>query len=160
MPRPIWLPIPLPKISCVIARMVVSAVMRIGRILVSSSWFVFRAVCAVREKQNSQAKRDLLVAIALGTVFVMVKIAGYVVDLSHFTIDSNVFFTYYFAITGIHCAHVIIGVVLLCVCLAKTAKPLKKKARRFIESCALFWHMVDLLWVIIFPMIYLMGGIA
>ena len=129
-------------------------------ILLSSSYFVVLAVEGCRKKDAKAVKRFLILAIILGTAFVVIKLVGYSIDLTHFSLRSNVFFAYYFAITGIHCAHVIIGTILLGVCLFKSFKNLKKTYLRFLESCALFWHMVDLLWVIIFPMFYLMGGIA
>ena len=64
--------------------------------------------------------------------------------------DSHPFFTFYFLLTGFHAAHVIAGVLLL----ALVALRVRADA---VQAGAMFWHMVDLVWVLILPPIYLMG---
>ena len=129
-------------------------------ILLTSSWFVARAVVKARGDHAKAAIRNLVPAILLGATFVVLKIVSYAIDLSHFAIDSNIFFSYYFAITGIHCVHVIIGTVLLAYIAIRIKRALDDDTVVLTETIGLFWHMVDLLWVIIFPMMYLLGGIA
>ena len=130
-------------------------------VLLTSSWFVFRAVVAARQSDKKAIRNNLIVAIVLGFTFVVVKLASYAIDLSHFTLDSNIFFSYYFAVTGLHCVHVFVGTCLLIVAIAKTRKVIDKVSLAWTECIGLFWHMVDLLWVIIFPLFYLMGsGVA
>ena len=113
-----------------------------------------------RSGNAKSAIRNLVPAIILGAMFVVLKIVSYAIDRSHFAIDSNIFFSYYFAITGIHCVHVIIGTVLLVYVSLRIHRELDDTTVMFTETIGLFWHMVDLLWVIIFPMMYLLGGIA
>ncbi|MBQ6585888.1 MAG: cytochrome c oxidase subunit 3 [Coriobacteriales bacterium] len=127
-------------------------------VLLTSSWFVFRAVVAARGGDKDAIRRNLIVAIVLGFTFVVLKLLSYAIDLSHFTLDSNIFFSYYFAVTGIHCVHVFVGTILLIVAIAKTRKVLNETTLAWTECIGLFWHMVDLLWVIIFPLFYLMGS--
>ena len=74
-----------------------------------------------------------------------------------YTVLSNDFFMYYYVLTITHFLHVIIGMALL-VYLIKLVK--KKQFTQgdyqFVEGSACFWHMVDLLWIVLFPLIYLM----
>ena len=63
--------------------------------------------------------------------------------------DTHPFFTFYYLLTGFHAAHVVAGVILLLL-VAWQDEP------RNIEAGAAFWHMVDLVWVILFPVIYLL----
>jgi nitric oxide reductase NorE protein len=70
---------------------------------------------------------------------------------------TNQFLMYYFTITGIHFLHVIVGLCALTVCFQKlkTAGRVKQNIP-FLESAASFWHIVDILWLFIFPLLYLM----
>ena len=71
------------------------------------------------------------------------------------TPTSGDFFMYYFAVTGIHLFHVLVGCVVLCVFLSRwRSRGIATQLAGF-ESAACFWHMVDLLWVLIFPLLYL-----
>ena len=64
--------------------------------------------------------------------------------------DSHPFFTFYFLLTGFHAAHVIAGVVVLgLVAIRARAQP--------VQAGAMFWHMVDLVWVLILVPIWLLG---
>lgn len=65
--------------------------------------------------------------------------------------ETHPFFTFYYLLTGFHAAHVIAGIVILIVVMLR---------RRAVEISAgvAFWHLVDLVWVAVFPVIYLMGG--
>ena len=65
-------------------------------------------------------------------------------------IDTHPFFTFYFLLTGFHAAHVIAGVAVLGL-VAVRARP------DAVQAGAMFWHMVDLVWVLILPPIYLLG---
>lgn len=129
-------------------------------VLLTSSWFVVRAVMAASERRADRVTRNLLVAMGLGVIFVVAKVLGYVHDASiGDVITTNPFFSYYFAITGVHLLHVLIGLGILAVCVVKArGAAINEKYVLFIESGASFWHMVDLLWVVLFPMFYLLRG--
>jgi nitric oxide reductase NorE protein len=126
-------------------------------ILLTSSWLVVRAVEAAREGSSGRVRTNLLLAMLLGTGFAGLKAFGYVHDaLAGHSPSSNPFFGYYYAITGIHCMHVMLGMGLLLICYVKASKPIDDKYVLWIESGACFWHMVDMLWVLLFPMFYLL----
>ncbi|UWG98717.1 cytochrome c oxidase subunit 3 [Dehalobacter sp. DCM] len=130
-------------------------------VLLTSSWFVVKAVQAARVRIPAKVKSNLLFAMLLGLTFGVLKIVGYYQDImvGH-SITANQFFGYYFSITGLHFVHVMVGLALLTICFFKAQRgPVDEKYLVWIESGATFWHMVDMLWVMIFPMFYLLRAI-
>lgn len=126
-------------------------------ILLTSSWFVVRAVRAARSGIRGSVRRNLAGAMLLGVAFVALKIYGYVHDvMAGHTITSDPFFGYYFAITGVHFLHVLVGLVVLGITLGKAGRRDDRSLLVWAESGGCFWHMVDMLWVVLFPMFYLL----
>lgn len=124
-------------------------------LLVTGSLVVVRAVQAARTRQISTARRYLAAAIASGIGFMAIKAIEYGLLLSAgHTLFSDRFFLCYFAFTGIHLVHVVIGVVVL----AAIRRGLTRGLRiDLVESGACYWHMVDLIWLVLFPLLYLLG---
>lgn len=90
----------------------------------------------------------------MGLVFLIVKFTEYQLKLSSgITLSTNTFFTFYFLITGFHAVHVALGILIFVIFIQKI-KSQKLKPEDF-EAGAAFWHMCDLIWLIIFPFIYL-----
>lgn len=76
-------------------------------------------------------------------------------DLTH---GENVFFGLYFTMTGLHALHVIIGMVVLAVARRKVRREEVTGERIvFLENSGLYWHLVDLVWIYLFPLFYLIG---
>lgn len=116
-------------------------------VLVTSGWL---AAMAVRRAETGRGIwRMILPAIALGGVFLVLKGLEYR-DLFAQGIgtETHPFYTFSFLLTGFHAAHVLAGMVLLAV-VGRIGTP------RAVETGAAFWHMVDLVWVLLFPVIYL-----
>jgi nitric oxide reductase NorE protein len=63
---------------------------------------------------------------------------------------------YYFILTGIHWFHLLIGMGVLTFLWRLSRKPVDDKRVGYIEAGASYWHMVDLLWIVLFPLIYLL----
>jgi nitric oxide reductase NorE protein len=126
-------------------------------ILLTSSLFMVRAVEAARAGMRGAVIRNLLLTIAIGSGFAVTKIIEYTTKIdSGFGLTTNEFFTYYFAFTGIHFLHFLIGIGALLVMLTKARRDaLDAKFQMWIESVGCYWHMVDLLWIMLFPMLYL-----
>lgn len=117
--------------------------------LVSSGLGAAMAVEHRRVDQRRSARRWLWAAVALGLVFLLVKGVEYWHKIGlGVGIETSPFFTFYFLITGFHALHVVAGLVLL-------ALVTRLDAVRNVETVAAFWHMVDLIWVLLFPIIYL-----
>lgn len=107
----------------------------------------YRFRCAA---ERGRARLCLLAAAALGMVFLWIKGMEYVAKAAQgITWETHPFFTFYYLLTGFHAAHVVAGVILLLlVCW--------RDAPRNIETGVAFWHMVDLVWVLLFPVVYLL----
>ena len=126
-------------------------------ILLTSSWFVVLAVRAARNKRP-EVSHWLLAAAFCGAAFGVLKVIEYSSKISDgLTPATNNFYMYYFALTGFHLMHVLAGTVMLLVFWTMSRKqPLNGKRFLALESGAAFWHMVDLLWIVLFPLLYLM----
>ena len=119
-------------------------------VLVTSGWLATLAVQAAEAGRPGRLRALVAGAIALGAVFLVLKGMEYA-DLAHagITFETHAFFTFSYLLTGFHAAHVIAGMILLAV-VAVPASP------RAVETGAAFWHMVDLVWVLLFPVVYLL----
>lgn len=104
-----------------------------------------------RVRNRVRATRGwLMAAQALGAVFLIVKGIEYRAELAAgYGLDSDPFHTLYFLITGFHAAHVVAGILIL-------ALVMKRVGLHAVETGTAFWHMVDLVWVLVFPVVYLM----
>lgn len=73
-----------------------------------------------------------------------------------YTAGTNDFFMYYFVFTGIHLAHLVIGAIVMTFLIRVARRSdLSTGQRKFAECGAIYWHMVDLLWLVLFPLLYL-----
>lgn len=111
------------------------------------------AAIALRRRETgmrSAARRWLLAAASLGVVFLIVKAFEYAGKASMgIDIETSPFFTFYYLITGFHALHVVAGVVVLgLIAWADSV--------RNMEAGVAFWHLVDLVWVLLFPIIYVL----
>lgn len=118
-------------------------------VLVTSGWFAALAVLNRAEGAILRARLWLLAAGALGIVFLAVKAVEYGAKIdAGIGMETNTFWTLYWLMTGFHALHVVLGLVILAVVGWKTSL-------ENLETGAAFWHMVDLIWVLIYPVIYL-----
>lgn len=124
--------------------------------LITSSLFVALAVNAVHDGRQFKSQNYLLLANVFGLVYLIVKGWEYR-SLFNIGIDieTNTFFTLYFLITLFHFMHVILGMVILTVMLIKLSNGHYRHNVSGFESGACYWHMVDMLWIILFPLIYI-----
>jgi nitric oxide reductase NorE protein len=127
-------------------------------LLLTSSLCVITAVRAVRANHRKHAGWLIAVAMVCGTAFLVNKGLEWSDLLAHHHKPAtNNFYMYFFVLTGIHAFHLIIGMGVLTTLLVLTRKPsLSKGQYAFLEGGACFWHMVDLLWIVLFALLYLM----
>ncbi len=119
-------------------------------VLVTSGWLAALATKAAEEGLVRRLRWRVFGAVALGALFLLLKGTEYA-DLAAagISFETHTFFTFSYLLTGFHAAHVIAGMVLLAI-VAIVASP------RAVEAGAAFWHMVDLVWVLLFPVVYLL----
>jgi nitric oxide reductase NorE protein len=128
-------------------------------VLLVSSLFVVLAWHALRDGTYRRFAPPLLIgALICGLCFVGMKVAEYHEKIeAGLTPATNDFYMYYFVLTGLHLFHLVIGLVMLLVLLNLSRKPnISPRQLNYFEGGACFWHMVDLLWIVIFPLTFLM----
>lgn len=129
-------------------------------LLLTSSLFVALAVKSARSGTASarSAPRFIAVAALLGAAFAIVKAFEWSARFSAGqTVGTNDFFMFYFMYTGIHLVHVLLGlIVLILLFFISRRSTLDAGAVKLLESGGIFWHLVDLLWVILFALFYLL----
>ncbi|MCG2638430.1 MULTISPECIES: cytochrome c oxidase subunit 3 family protein [Bradyrhizobium] len=118
-------------------------------VLVTSGWAAARATAAARASRRQAARGRLFAAMALGAFFIATKLFEYAGEIALGNgLETSPFFTLYFLLTGFHLMHVCLGIVIL-------ALVSRSASVTGVETGAAFWHMVDLLWIVMFPIIYL-----
>lgn len=127
-------------------------------LLLISSLFVVLGVRAVKSgTYRHLAPRFIVGAWLCGAGFLAIKAVEYAEKIQHgITPQTSDFFMYYFILTGLHAFHLVIGLVVLVVLVVLSRKSeMTKNQFSFFEGGACFWHMVDLLWIVLFPLIFL-----
>jgi len=126
-------------------------------LLLVSSLLVVLAVRAVRRPMHRVAPWLILGAIGCGVAFSALKIAEYSEKVgAGLTPSTNDFFMSYFVYTGLHWFHLLVGLAVLVYLFTLARKPvLTSRQFAFLEGGASFWHMVDLLWIVLFSLLYL-----
>jgi len=126
-------------------------------VLLTSSLFVAQAVAAARYGQSRRVTTRLALALGSGAMFAASKLTEYAGKFAAgITPVTNSFFTFYFLLTMIHLLHVLAGMVFMAHCLTRAGVETGQPAYLAkIENTGLFWHFVDLLWLFLFPLLYL-----
>ncbi|WP_299661604.1 cytochrome c oxidase subunit 3 [uncultured Ruegeria sp.] len=120
-------------------------------VLVTSGYLAAQALHWRQIARRTTARLALITAAALGVVFLVIKGAEYAGKAAQgITFETHPFFLFYYLLTGFHAAHVLAGVGILLL-VAWRDDP------NNIEAGAQFWHMIDLVWIMLFPVIYLLG---
>jgi cytochrome c oxidase subunit III len=140
-------------------------------VLICSSFTMALAVHSAETGRRKPLVVFLLLTIVLGLIFLGIKFYEYhtkfvehLVPGSSFRFEESlarpaeIFFSFYFAMTGMHAVHMVIGVGLL------TALIFRARRDRFsavyhtpVELTGLYWHFVDIVWIFLFPLLYLLG---
>jgi nitric oxide reductase NorE protein len=125
-------------------------------VLLGSSWSVARCVQAARERSFRAALTNAFLTMLFGVVFLVSKVLEWAAEIAQgFTFTTDEFFSFYYFLTGIHFVHLLIGFVVLAVAIHQLWSP-TRRSQEVIETCATYWHTIDLLWVLIFALLYVM----
>jgi nitric oxide reductase NorE protein len=127
-------------------------------ILLTGSWCAARGVHALRSSRVNAGARWLWGAAALGTGFLLVKGFEYQQKLrAGYDLDTDDFWMFYYLLTGFHFMHVAAAVLIVAaVAFLVPRRQWKATDTQSPETAAVFWHMVDLLWVVLFPLVYVL----
>jgi heme/copper-type cytochrome/quinol oxidase subunit 3 len=122
-------------------------------VLLSSSYSAVKAHQAAEAGNGPLAAQRLLFTAGGGLVFVLVKSYEWYTEISHgFTITKNAFWSFYYVAAGIHASHVIGGMVIMLILYSDVKK--NKELQR-VELIGNYWHFVDLVWIFLFPLLYI-----
>jgi len=125
-------------------------------VLLTSSLFVALGVAAARAGNRADALRRFWIALAFGAAFPLLKMLEWMPEIGRgLTPGKDLFFMYYYVMTGMHLCHVALGLVILCFIIRNVKVSLVPKIS-LAETGATYWHMVDVLWLILFALLYLM----
>ena len=125
-------------------------------VLVTSSYLVARATQAIKAGRSRICGHWLTGAIGLGLLFVVLKLLEFHADFARgITLSTNLFYMFYLSLTFFHFLHVIMGMVILVFVAYKAyAGRYSTEHHVGVETGGSYWHMVDLVWIILFVLIY------
>ena len=135
------------------------------------------AVWASQQGRKNLITLFLVLTMVLGSAFLGVKFVEYKSKFDHHEVpgphfvvpldeethqplprQSEMFFSLYFCMTGLHAAHMIIGIGLLTWLLVKTRRnEFSARYNTPVDLVGLYWHFVDIIWIFLFPLLYLLG---
>ncbi len=128
--------------------------------LILSSFTCQFAVWGIRRGDRTVFVRNIAVTFLIGIVFLIMQAIDYAA-LGHegLTMASGVYGTTYFTLTGFHGAHVFAGVIMLGVVLYRgMAGQFSARHHDAVEATSLYWHFVDVVWILLFSLLYLLPG--
>ena len=134
-------------------------------ILLTSSYTMVRAIARAERGDRAGFRANMAATIILGLGFLAVKSAEYALKVSHGYYPGSelakaspglsIFLSYYYGLTILHALHIVAGLIWNGVaCYASADAPMPAVARRA-EYAGLYWHFVDVVWVFLFPLLYL-----
>ncbi len=126
-------------------------------ILLTSSYFVIRAIYAIRLDNIKGCVAWLYAALGCGTGFLILKSIEYYGKFSEgVNLSTNTFYMFYLSLTLFHYLHVIFGMIILAAVVFKAQRGAYSARNHIgVETGAVYWHMVDLVWVVLFPLVYI-----
>ena len=140
-------------------------------VLILSSLTMALAVRAAALGHRTQIVLFLIATVVLGSIFLGVKIVEYGDKFEHHLVPgphfqfpgpnarpAQIFYSLYFAMTGLHALHMIIGIPILLVLAWMAHRGRYGPAYHTpVEMTGLYWHFVDIVWIFLFPLLYLVG---
>jgi cytochrome c oxidase subunit 3 len=128
-------------------------------VLICSSLTVALGIAAIRRGRQRLLRVYLALTILLAATFLVVKYFEYMEDFTKGLFPStDIFFSLYFMMTGLHAVHVTAGVIALTVMLVLAFRgTFSEKYHTPVEVTGLYWHFVDLVWIYLLPLLYLVG---
>jgi cytochrome c oxidase subunit III len=127
-------------------------------VLLTSSLTMILALSAARSGRHQRAANCLLITVLLGLTFLGIKSIEYTHEIREgFTPSSGMFWSFYYIMTGLHGLHVTGGIIFNSILYfaAKRGSLFSSGHGDRIEFAGLYWHFVDVVWIFLFPLLYL-----
>jgi len=140
-------------------------------VLIISSWTMAKSINLIQTNQSAKANTTLIITLLCGLTFMVVKFFEYKAKFEHGLLPGNFFhaeefehanlamyFGFYFCMTGLHGTHVLVGMGLITWVLIRNLRgEFDTEYYTPVEGVGIFWHIVDLIWIFLFPLLYLVG---
>lgn len=124
--------------------------------LLTSGFFMAIAVQQFKERNRNKSSFYFKLTMLGGLLFLVLKSVEYYHKIeSGISLETNMFFSFYWMLTAFHLIHVVMGLVILMWTNYGMTKKNSDTTIEDIEACAAFWHMCDLIWLLLFPILYL-----
>ncbi len=124
-------------------------------ILVSSSFTMHYALHSIKRGNRRGLKAGLVVTLMLGAVFLFTQVNEYF--KAGFSIHDGAFASVFYGLTGLHGLHVFIGLTLLTIMSVRAFRGhFSPEAHMGVETAGIYWHFVDVMWIIVFTTVYLL----
>ena len=126
-------------------------------VLITSSWLMVKALFAAKRGDRGGILRWLGATILGGSMFVGIQVYEYIQLVHHGSVPNvDIFWSTFYIMTGFHGSHVVVGVIwLICVWFGALRGRYTAKNHLGVELAGLYWHFVDLVWVLLFTIVYL-----
>ena len=125
-------------------------------LLLTSSMTIVMAHAAVHRGAAKRAGHFLGLTILLGLGFLGMKAFEYSTEIAHgFLPSSGIFWSFYYGMTGLHALHVLAGIVVNAVLWSQAMTGSLANHPHRVELAGLYWHLVDIIWIFLFPLLYL-----
>jgi len=125
-------------------------------VLLSSSLTMVLAFAAVEDRKPKKLHINLLLTLLLGLSFLVIKGFEYAGEISHgFTPGAGIFWSFYYGMTGLHALHVLAGIIVNLILLIAALRDTLRPNEHRVELAGLYWHFVDIVWIFLFPLLYL-----
>ena len=122
-------------------------------VLLTSSFTAVLAHQAAESGQGKKAAKYLLMTMGGALTFLMVKSIEWTIEISHgYTITANTFWSFYYTAAGLHGLHVIAGAIIMAFV---AVDAWKGRELHRVELIGIYWHFVDLVWIFLFPLLYI-----
>jgi heme/copper-type cytochrome/quinol oxidase subunit 3 len=123
-------------------------------VLLTSSYTMVEAFAAAEHGNRGAMRVFLGLTVLAGLGFLGLKVVEYSGEFAHgFTPASGGFWSFYYTMTGLHALHVLAGVIANSALLVMAAQAVRRPYR--VELAGLYWHFVDIVWIFLFPLLYL-----
>ncbi len=125
-------------------------------ILLSSGYFMAQGLKFYKADDKIKSQQNIRITMFLGILFLILKGSEFYFKIqSGIDISTNTFFTFYWLLTSFHFIHIALGLVILFFINKYNVQDTTVITQENMEAGATFWHMCDLIWLLIFPMLYL-----
>ena len=122
-------------------------------VLLTSSFTAVLAHQAAESGDGKKAAKYLLMTMGGALTFLMVKSVEWTIEISHgYTITANTFWSFYYTAAGLHGLHVIAGAIIMGFV---AADAWRGRELQRVELIGIYWHFVDLVWIFLFPLLYI-----